>query len=380
MRKILALLIMLTALHSASAAITLSLINPSQYPLESNQGFTMTVTAYNPEVLEFDDLKIGLDLSYPYLPISGETYLKNVGDLSSKTMVLKSFRLKTYDDVLEGDYPLRIYYCAGNCDAKVYNDISLQFTGSFDVRLVNYSFSKSTIVPEEEFEVTLSIKNFGTAKARDVSVQINNSIQGLIPFIFTGKANNYYLGDLESDSITSIVFKMLINEELTPGVYSVPVIVNTASQSLNVGNIVLDLSAKSELVIPLVETEPLTSVLGKPLTVIATLENIGPGDAKSVVAVLEVGSERVSANYIGKVESSDDDVALFDIVQREGKDFVVRVTYTDDLGEHEVIKTFSVDYEVVVDTAWLNNLVFLGVLIVAGFIIYKKKYAKKKKE
>ena len=380
MRKLISTILVLTVLHSASAAITLSLVNPSQYPLESNQGFTITVSAYNPEVSEFDDLKIGLDPSFPYLPISGETYEKRVGDLASKSTVLKNFRLKTYDDVLEGDYPLRVYYCSGNCDAKVYSDISLQFTGSFDVRLVNSSFSEEKIVPDEEFELTLTLKNFGTGKARDLSVQINNSIQGLIPFIFTGKANNYYLGDLESDSTTSIVFKMLVNKELTHGVYSIPVIVNTASQSLNVGSVILDVSSKSEVVIPLVETEPIMAVLGKPLTVIATLENTGSGDAKSAVAVFESNSKRVGANYIGKIESSDDDVALFDIIQGASGDYTVRVTYSDDLGDHEITKTFSVDYEVVLDFSWLNNLILLGVIVVVGFFIYKKKYAKKKEK
>jgi len=336
----------------------------------------ITVMVYNPELTVFDDLTVGLDLSYPFQAISGESYERRIGDLAATSSAYTSFRLKTYEDVPEGEYPLRVYHCSGECAAKNYKDIYLQFSGTSDLRLVNYSFSTQTIIPEEDFTITLSIKNFGTGKLRDLSVQINNSLQGLIPFLFKDKANNYYLGDLNPDSTMSIAFKVAVNDELEPGVYSIPVIVNTPTQSLHVGHLVFKLSAKADLTIPLVETEPVIPTLGKPVTIMATLENVGPGDAKSVVAVLEKGSKIVGANYIGKVESADDDVALFEIVQDAEKDYVVRVTYTDDLGEHEITKNFTSNYEVVTDFSWIQNLLVLSGLVVIAFVVYKKKLKK----
>ena len=93
-----------------------------------------------------------------------------------------------------------------------------------------------------------------------------------------------------------------------------------------------------------------------------------------------VGSKQVSANYIGEVESEDDDIAIFDAVQEIGKDYTIKITYADDLGTHETTKTFTVDYTIVMDFSWLQNLLLLSILGVVVFFIYKKKYAKKKKE
>lgn len=378
-RKLLIAILVILLLEPVNA-VTMSVINPSQYPLQSNSGVTLTISVYNEDLSEFKDLSVGLELSYPFQEISGETYKKRIGNLASKSSSYSTFRIKTYENVPEGEYPLRIYYCTGNCDAKTYNDVYLQFGGNSDIRLIEYYFNKEKIVPDEDFDVTLSIKNYGTGKLRDASLEINNSLQGTIPFIFKNKANNYFIGEIGAGSVTNVTFTITVNDDLASGVYSVPIIINTASQSVKAGDMVFNLNSKSDVVIPLVETEPLTLVLGKPITVIATLENIGPGDAKSVVAILEANSKKIGSTYLGKIESGDDDVALFDFIQGPEKDYVVRITYVDDLGEHELIEAFALDYEVVIDLSWLSNLIMLAVLCVAGYFIYKKKFAKNKKE
>ncbi|MBR9678747.1 MAG: hypothetical protein GON13_00580 [Nanoarchaeota archaeon] len=379
MRKIAFLLIFLLSLQTVNAII-LSVTNPSNYPLESNLDVMLSILAYNADLTYSDDLFIGLDLSYPFKEITGETYEKRVGDLASLTSVYSSFRIRTYEDVPEGEYAIRVYHCTGLCTARTYKDISLQFSGTSDVRLVEYKLSNETIVPEQEFDLTLSIKNFGTGKTRDASVQVNNSLQEIIPLIFKEKPNNYFIGDLEANTTYDLTYKIMINKELTAGVYSIPVMINTPTTSFHVGNMILELSSKSEITIPLIETEPAKPVLGKSVTIIATIENNGPGNAKSVVATLLLNSEQVSANYIGEVESEDDDIAIFDIVQEKGKDYTLKITYTDDLGNHETTKTFTANYKVVIDLSWLQNIILLSVLGAGGFLIYKKKYAKKKKE
>lgn len=375
MRKILFATMLLIAMSYASA-LDVSLINPSIYPLSSNQPFTITITAFNGELSEFNDLTIGIEASYPFITVGGETYERRVGDLQSLKSAYATFRLKTSENVPEGSYAIRAYYCSGSCTTKTIANLDLQFIGNEDVRLLSQAFSTNLVFPNNETTLTLTIKNYGTGKVRDASLKINNSINGIIPIIFTNNSNDYFIGDIPSNSQMSVAFKLLFNDELSPGVYSLPVYINTPASSTKIGELNFEISSKSEMIIPLIETEPAIPVLGAPLTIIATIENTGSGTAKSVVATLESNGKKISANYIGKVDSGDDDVAIFEITQGDSKDYQVKIAYSDDLGSHETVKELSVDYKIVADLSWIQNLLIVIIVIGAGFYFYKRKKKK----
>ncbi len=382
MRKLLVFLILLfpVVLFSVShvSAVSLSLINPNQYPLTSGSDFSLAVSVYNPSSSQANNVTVGIDPSYPFIAVSGETYQTLLGSLSGYATSYPSFRLRTADNVAEGSYPLRVYYCLDSCAVKTYKDINLQFSGISDVKLTGYSFSSQKIVPETPINVSLQINNFGTGKVSSASVAINNSLNGIVPFVFVGSPDNYYLGDVMSGDSYNITFTFKINKALPAGVYSVPINLNSGSTSSQIGVITLDLKNDANVTVPLVSSQPIMPKTGSSFTIIATLENSGPGEADSVVAYLMAGSKIIGSNYIGQISSGDDDSAIFDLSNTKYSNYTVKVVYTDDLGIHTLNVPYSVNFTDVTDFSWITNAAIVIIVLGALFYYYKKKNRKKK--
>jgi len=54
--------------------MTLSLVTPDSYPLESSQAATLSITYYNEKASVINDLTVGIVVEHPFKSVSGETY------------------------------------------------------------------------------------------------------------------------------------------------------------------------------------------------------------------------------------------------------------------------------------------------------------------
>jgi len=453
MRKLSFLLGCLLIISQALALeVSFTLVEPEVYPFESNQATTITLSAYNMDANTANDLSIGIDVQYPFKAASGESYEKIIGDLAAHTSVNKDFRLVTYDNVEAGDYVLKTYYCSSPCTYKQYVNLGVRFTASGDVEIVSYEFEDELLVPGEKNVLNVTLKNEGLAEANDVKLIITNEYDNQKHFVFLDKSNQYFIGDMNIGEIVSVPFEIKVSEDLSSGVYVLPVsvefdgethdlgeisfeVVNAADLSLTysfgddnlypglntnlaitlvnegsaksknlklnltgvgdyfiltdlpnyyrigdldvgesvtvnydivlnkelspgvvsvpvyvdyglgssslVGSIIFEVISKADVNIALVETDPVTPIKGESFTVMTTVENVGFGKAKSTIVEIVGDVTGTTTSYLGVLDKDEDDVAMMDVIPGKDTSYTIKVTYTDDLGIHEVSRDVS---------------------------------------
>lgn len=377
MKRILALMSIFLMI-SSGYAVTLSVADPSPYPLESNQAFSVTVQLYNNGLSRIDDYSIGIIPEYPFKTVSGETYEYKLGDIEPKTTVYKTFRLLTYDNVPEGNYNLKTYYCTGTCSSKSIDSQSLQFTGSATVQIISYAFNDTIIIPGQSYTLSIALKNYGTGDAQDVILNMTNYISDDNPFIFVDKPSNFYIGTINLSETKTINFTVKVNEDISRGVYSMPVKSTYDSASYNLGSIDFNVGSSSNISIIKIETDPLQIKKNEEFSVIITVENTGKGKAESVTAYLTGDYTGEKISYIGGLDSNEDDLAILNVLKTKGTEYGIKISYRDDLGYHEI----TGEYNLEVAPLELNiNWTLLLTLAIAGigiFYLYKKKRKSKK--
>jgi len=94
--------LLLLLVPSISFGLIQSLVTPSAYPLSSNIPVTVFIKTENTDVSSVDNVTVGLDLSYPFVKVSGESYDQKVGTLAGSSSDTRGFRVVTSDDVPEG--------------------------------------------------------------------------------------------------------------------------------------------------------------------------------------------------------------------------------------------------------------------------------------
>ncbi len=337
MRKFLVLAITLFLVTQVSA-VSVSLIDPTNYPLKSNTPFSVTISVYNDGTTKLEDYSVGVSAEYPFKEVSGETYLYKIGDIEAKKTVYKTFRFLTNDNIPQGVYNLKAYVCTGTCASKTIYPLGLQFKESANIQMVSYSFNKSRIISGDLLSLRVSLKNYGNADAEDVSINITNMVAGKVPFIFLEKPSNYFIGDLGINETRNISFTLLANENLTKNVYSLPIKIEHGGLEYSLGDVNFEVIETANLRIVSTLTEPIQVHEKEQYTLLTTIENIGRGEAKSVTAYL--GGEFIGedVSFIGSIDYEEDDIALFQIISQDKPDFTLTIRYRDDLGEHELTK------------------------------------------
>ena len=134
---------------------------------------------------------------------------------------------------------------------------------------------------------------------------------------------------------------------------------------------------KLDLAAVIVDPQPL--IKGQKATVTVRVENLGEGQAENIQVLLKNnGFEGQTKAYIGKLDEGEDAPAVFTLIpSKTGKhELEVKVTYEDDLGQHQLTESL----ELLVlgkDNTWIG--IFATIIIVGtGLFVYKSFWRKKK--
>ncbi|MFH0904326.1 MAG: hypothetical protein V1854_03960, partial [Methanobacteriota archaeon] len=121
------------------------------------------------------------------------------------------------------------------------------------------------------------------------------------------------------------------------------------------GRAALDIAKKT--------TEPTRIKENEPFTLTLKIENTGTGDASGVTAKLESPIEGDMVAYLGEIKKDDYSNAIFtlDGTKSGKKTGVLRITYKDDFGEHEIQRGL----DLIVNPANSTNLLPV-IIVIAG--------------
>ncbi|MBR9677994.1 MAG: hypothetical protein GOU97_01730 [Nanoarchaeota archaeon] len=371
MRK--SVLFLVLFLFPSALGMTMTLVTPDSYPLQSNEALTLSITYYNERSSTVEDLSIGLTVDYPFKTVNGETYTRVIGQLKGLESTTQNYRVITYDNVPSNDYNLKPFWCIGTCSTKVSDNVQIRFSGEQKLQMISYSFSNDELSPSQETNFTIELKNFGTGKARDVIINVSNGQDGVIPFIFKDKPNYYYLGDIDAGKTESVTFNVRISKDLNPGVYAIPVQVKSDGETTNVGDLNFEIFNQADIRIAVIETDPSLPIEGQAYSLLVTLENVGQGKARSTKATLLGNMIGDTSSYIGVLEKDDSDVALFEILPGSDKIFQIEISYEDDLGQHTFTRETTIKLEQGERTNYAPIILLFFVIGIAYFFWKRKK-------
>lgn len=103
-----------------------------------------------------------------------------------------------------------------------------------DVYLSTFSLDKDTIQQGDEFNLILTVKNFGESSAKDVRITIQ-SIEGsnsLYPFSLLKGGGTIYIGNIEPKEEKKITFNLKVDEEAVTKTYNILFDINFKDLSL----------------------------------------------------------------------------------------------------------------------------------------------------
>ena len=138
------------------------------------------------------------------------------------------------------------------------------------------------------------------------------------------------------------------------------------------------MKGKAELGFVSVDTSPRRLVANQPFDLTIRIENTGTGEAKQVVATVNLQMTGTKQAFIGKIKPGNDAPAVFSLDGAKGGtyEYMTNITYVDDLGNHAISSPMSVRVSPE-DNTGIVILVLL-IVIIGGILAYRYWYLPKK--
>ncbi|MCK4729747.1 MAG: COG1361 S-layer family protein [Candidatus Aenigmarchaeota archaeon] len=379
---VIAMLLMITSVNAGRSFydIDAPVINTvaesiTPYPVEPGLDFTVQLRVYNDGGERAENVSIAfIESDAFFLTGKDDDFDKpfSIGVGGSKDNL---YYFTVLPDVKSGEYPITFKIKERNIvhEKKVF----VRIIGEPDI-IFNAVLLNNSIAPDGLFNAEFTIKNVGTGIARNI--KLVPQTQG---FVIEG-SNLIFLDELKPNMTTLKNIQFMVSDSNAPGPQKLAFILTYKDEKSNEylleQSLGLKLLNKVKLDLAAVIVEPQPIISGKNAFITVRIENLGEGEAENVQVFLKNdGFEGQNKAYIGKLSEGEDAPAIFTLISSEpGKhNFTIKVTYEDDLGEHELSETLELlvrednNYEIIFFAIIL--ILIIGVLVYALFLKKGKK-------
>lgn len=334
----------------------------------------------------------------------GEIHTEQVGD----NAVVLYYKLRVDENAVPGDNEIRLMYSINGESWTTLKPFNIRIQ-AHDVSLGIDSVESEpqVIKPGEKAKVTVRVRNLADADIKNlkISLQMLRAVQTAtsltyieLPFSPVGSSNEKTIGKLEAKRTAFVEFEIVADATATAGVHKVPMVISyqdklgknysvTQITSLEVGEV-------PDFIVSLDENE--IHQKGQLGEVTVKFVNKGSSQVRFVYATLKASESYTlissSDVYIGNIDSDDYNTALFKMYIKDGKGSInipLHYEYRDsrnNLYLKDVNLTLPIYTQEQVNNLGLQPksnswmYLFLIVIAVAGFFIYRrwKKHRKKK--
>lgn len=337
--------------------ITVEEITPN--PIEPGQDATIRLRVYN----SGDTIVTGVDAKLDAItPFSSKT---NVKDITSDTIFCSrcsksaTYYITVDPNANEGIYPLNFELKQKNILIK--ETINIKVEGIPDIIFSSEEFLGET-KPNGVFDLKLRLKNVGTGISRNIKISPNSN-----DFIIAGNSE-VFIDQLNPAEEKEISFKFNTKSEIAPDSYLIPIGINFLDQRGRKYNTTNNVGIKviNEAQITIQNFKVDTRTQGE-VRLQFKVENIGQGDAKDVEVELVSSLDGAKKNFLGKLEKDEDMPVVFALygagISRDMND-KIKITFTDDLGEHSIEK--DVNYVLPPNN---NFKLIIGAIVISVIIL-----------
>ena len=235
-----------------------------------------------------------------------------------------------------------------------------------------------TVNPGDEIPVMLVVRNGGETSTDDVTIRINNVSNMIAP----KTTDFYHIGAINANDSRMVNLVLLSDRNTPPGLVRVPVTLQynwiDGSGHVETTSIDVMMKGKAELGFVSVETSPRRVIANQPFDLTIRIENTGTGEAKQVVATVDLPMTGTKQAFIGKIKPGNDAPAVFSLDGAKGGtyEYTTIITYVDDLGTHTISSPMSV--RVIPEDNTGMFLLVLLIIIVGGILAYRYWYLPRK--
>ncbi len=273
------------------------------------------------------------------------------------------------------DLPYTVFYDSGK---EFSGKITLEVKGDtlIEIRNVQVNSNNSAVEPGEVFRIAVSFENVGDNGIKWLKLILNPRDKSLIPL---SSDTEQIFRDIPQGAQRESQLLFSLEKDAQVKNYPIDLILRYMDErgvEYNETRLVgLVASGRASLDIAKRTTEPERIKENEPFTLTVKIENTGTGDASGVTARLESGLEGDTLAYLGEIKKDDYSNAIFTLDgSRNGKKAgVLRISYEDDFGKHEIQKELNLTVN---PGSSMNPLPFvIGIIAIAG-IIYVWKWRK----
>jgi hypothetical protein len=278
--------------------------------------------------------------------------------------------LKANPSIESGTYPITITVNYNDAYSTK-EDIFVKVLGK--PKLIFKSSINTNIVPGEPFEISLDITNTGLNNAKNIKIIPNHENIGFL------NENFLFIESINQKANTQIKGTLQSKDTLEFGYYKLPLIIEYEDNQNNEYQIEetigLDFTSKSNIILQHI-TFPAKIKQNQEFELNIRLENDGFGDAKNVHAELIGDISGQTKGFFGTIKREKDLPHIFNIIPKiSGKqDLTLKVTYSDDLGEHTFTEEISIEVIKIYNNSYIlfGSIIFLLIIL----LIYKKHKSK----
>ncbi|MCX6690544.1 MAG: S-layer protein, partial [Methanoregula sp.] len=219
------------------------------------------------------------------------------------------------------------------------------------------------VIPGDDFNVTLNLRNDGDSRADDIAISINSSTSA----IALKSPANFYLDHLDPGTDSGFSLQFASDKKSPLGLRDLSVSIRSLNPDGTITNQVehigIPVKGKAEIGIKSLTTDPIRINSGDPFTIVLRIENTGTDDAKSVQASVDLPMTGNKAAFVGKIGPDNDAPALFYLKDTGSGDipYTLRVQYSDEYGDHTVEKKLTLS----VAPANNSGLILMVVALIA---------------
>ncbi len=321
--------------------------------------------------------KLG-ELSYPgYLVSSqgsGDEYTQYF-DLAPGTAHKTFFKIDVDRNAKYGlyDIPYTIYYSQNN---EYTGKLTLAVKGDtlIEVKSVQVASNNSQVEPGDVFKIGVQIENVGDNGIKWLRLSLDPQDKALVPI---SSDSERVFRDITQGSKGEAEFWFSLEKDAVAKNYPIDLLLNYMDErgvEYNETKLVGIVAAgRANLDIAKKTTEPAMIKENEPFTLTVKIENTGTGDAKGVAARIESPLEGDTLAYLGEIKKDDYSNAIFTLnaAKSEKENGILRLTYEDDFGKHEVQK----DIILIVNPGNKQDPLpaIVGVItVVVGIILWKR--------
>ncbi|NPV50298.1 MAG: hypothetical protein HPY60_03770 [Candidatus Methanofastidiosum sp.] len=348
----------------------------------------VTVTINNETSLEFQTVKVYLDLSSPFSASNKESDQFVIGNLT--TIPKGAFFVIDVDSgAAYGNYkiPVIIETNRGNYQEEVEIKVIGDTLVSVDDFAIN-GVKGTTVDPGTVFNLNLRLKNVGGNRLQWLKVTLDTNDPEIVP---VSSSLTKTFQDVRSSEYVVASYDLSIGKNTTPKNH-IMTLVLTFQDNLGVTHtqnevLGLKISGTPQLELGRRTTDPTRIVQNQPFVLTLKIENIGTTDADNVKLKIESPFVGDSEAYLGKIQKDDYANGVFALNSGASSGEVkckLIVTYNDDKGSHTNEKEFFISVNAIPQAtagqaiAGLIVPILILAIIIGGIYFYRKRRKSKK--